>query len=107
MAVRFPWVIVTVLGLVVVVLGAKLGLKTVRLTETDIIDHYVSAYLSTMDASGQIVDSGYCHAEPGGDWLERLRIVCDTPSSDLWIYSVGYWGQLLGGRPQLIVGGAS
>ncbi|GEM_PF-517650 len=107
MAVRFPWMIVTVLGLVAIVLGARLGLKTVRLTETDIIDHYVSAYLATMQSSGLMVDSGYCHAEPGGNWWERLRVVCDTPSSDIWVYSIGHWGQLLGGHPQLNPGGSS
>jgi len=35
---------------------------------------------------------------------ERLRVVCRTPSDAIYIYSIGHWGQLLGGRPELIVG---
>ena len=104
--IRFPWKIVSILALVVVFFGLRLGYKSATLTETDIIDHYVGAYLDTMQSSGLTVDSGFCHAEPGLRAWERLRVVCRTPSDAKYVYSVGHWGQLLGGRPQLI-GGAT
>ena len=102
--IRFPWAIVLLLALIAVFFGLRLGYKTASLTETDIINHYVGAFLDTMQSSGLVVDSGFCHAEPGVRRWERLRVVCRTPSGAIYIYSIGHWGQLLGGRPELIVG---
>lgn len=103
--IRFPWKIVLILALVAVFFGLRLGYKTASLTETDIIDHYVGVFLDEMDRQGQVVDSGHCHAAAGRRSLERMVIVCKTQSDSSYAYSVGFWGQLLGGRPELIVGG--
>ena len=102
--IRFPWKIGSILALIAVFFGLRLGYKTATLTETDIIDHYVGAYLDTMQSSGLVVDSRFCHAKPGVRRWERIRIVCRAPSEAIYIYSIGPWGQLLGGRPELIVG---
>ena len=102
--VRFPWRTVGILVSIAVVVGLRLGYKTATLTETDIIDHYVGAFLDEMLAQGQIVDSGHCHATAGQRVFERMIVLCKTQGDDVYSYSVGYWGQLLHGRPTLIAG---
>ncbi|MEY2992577.1 MAG: hypothetical protein RI946_1971, partial [Pseudomonadota bacterium] len=53
---------------------------------------------------GQILDSGHCHATAGQRVFERMIVLCKTQGDDVYSYSVGYWGQLLYGRPTLIAG---
>ena len=99
---RFPWHIVLICGAVVAVLGLRLGYKTVTLGDTQIIDHYAKAFLTTMATSEVIVDSGDCYAVAGQSPWERLRVNCSVSDQQRWSYRVGWWGQLLGGRPELV-----
>lgn len=101
---KFPWLIVIAIGALVAFLGLRLGYKSMVLTETQLIDHYAKAFLAQMEATDQIVDSGDCHAVVGQTAWERLRVNCVTPSGAIWSYRVGWWGQVINGRPELIEG---
>jgi hypothetical protein len=99
---RFPWHIVLICGAVVAVFGLRLGYKTVTLSDTQIIDHYAKAFLSTMAVSSAVADSSDCYAIAGQSRWERMRVVCSISDHQAWSYRIGWWGQLLSGRPELV-----
>lgn len=92
---RTPWKIILILCSVMVFVGVRLGVKTVRITETDIIDHYVSDYLDRMDDLGFPADSSECYATTGRRFFERMVVICKHENIYSFTYSIGPWGQVL------------
>lgn len=90
-----PWRMILLICFVVAAFGLRLGVKTARLTETDIIDFYVGVYLQSMDALGLPADSSDCFATPGNRFWERMIVTCAHKDITKVSYSIGPWGQTL------------
>ena len=87
--------IILILCLIAAAIGLHLGLKTARLTETDIIDHYVSVYLDQQLRAEQVADSSECFAKQGRHFWERMRVICQDREGAQHLFSIGPWGQAL------------
>ena len=90
-----PWRMILLICLVVAAFGLRLGMKTARLTETDIIEFYVGAYLQSMEALGLPADSSDCIATLGNRYWERMIVMCEHKDITKISYSIGPWGQAL------------
>lgn len=90
-----PWRMIVLLCLVVMAFSLRLGIKTARLTETDIIDFYVAQYVQSMAALGLSAERSECFATPGNRYWERMIVICEHKEITKTSYSIGPWGQAL------------
>ena len=92
---KFPWAILSILSMAALVLGLLLGIKSIRITETEIIDFYADDFVRKMNKKGVSIDRSACYAKVSESFWERMIVVCDINASSFLEYSVGVWGQLL------------
>ena len=92
---KFPWAILNILSMSALVLGLLLGIKSIRITETEIIDFYADEFVRKMNKKGVSIDRSACYATVSENFWERMIIVCDIDASSFLEYPVGPWGQLL------------
>ena len=92
---KFPWVILGILSIVALVFGLLLGMKSVRITETEIIDFYADDFVRKMNKKGLLIDRSACYATISESFWERMIVVCDIDASSFLEYPIGAWGQLL------------
>ena len=92
---KFPWVILGILSIAALVFGLLLGMKSVRITETEIIDFYADEFVRKMNKKGVSIDRSACYATVSESFWERMTVVCDIDASSFLEYPVGAWGQLL------------
>ena len=59
---KFPWAILIMLSLVALVFGLLLGVKSIRITETEIIDFYADEFVRKMNKKGVLIDRSACYA---------------------------------------------
>jgi hypothetical protein len=77
------------------VFGLLLGSKSIRITETEIIDFYADDFVRKMNIKGVLIDRSACYAKVSESFWERMIVVCDIDASSFLEYPVGVWGQLL------------
>lgn len=77
------------------VFGILLGSKSIRITETEIIDFYADDFVRKMNKKGVLIDRSACYAKVSESFWERMIVVCDIDASSFLEYPVGVWGQLL------------
>ena len=87
--------------MVALVFGLLLGVKSIRITETEIIDFYADEFVRKMNKKGVSIDRSACYAKVSEGFWERMTVVCDINSSSFLEYPVGAWGQLLVEAPLL------
>tara|TARA_B100000614_G_scaffold200571_1_gene181786 strand:- start:320 stop:637 length:318 start_codon:yes stop_codon:yes gene_type:complete len=92
---KFPWVILGILSIAALVFGLLLGMKSVRITETEIIDFYADDFVKKMNKKGVSIDRSACYAKVSESFWERMIIICDIDASSFLEYPIGIWGQLL------------
>ena len=92
---KFPWAILSILSMSALVLGLLLGIKSIRITETEIIDFYADDFVRKMNKKGVSIDRSACYAKVSESFWERMIVVCDINASSFLEYPVGVWGQLL------------
>ena len=92
---KFPWVILSVLCIAALASGLLLGMKSVRITETEIIDFYADDFVRKMNEKGVSIDRSACYAMVSESFWERMIIVCDIDAFSFLEYPIGAWGQLL------------
>tara|TARA_B100000674_G_scaffold124489_1_gene95445 strand:+ start:253 stop:570 length:318 start_codon:yes stop_codon:yes gene_type:complete len=92
---KFPWVILGILSIVALVFGLLLGMKSVRITETEIIDFYADDFVKKMNKKGVSIDRSACYAKVSESFWERMIVICDIDASSFLEYPIGIWGQLL------------
>ena len=98
---KFPWAILGILSIAALVFGLLLGMKSVRITETDIINFYADDFVEKMKEKGVSIDRSACYAKASEGFWERMTVVCDINASSFLEYPVGAWGQLLVEAPLL------
>ena len=49
---KFPWAILCMLSLAALVFGLLLGIKSIRITETEILDFYADEFVRKMNKKG-------------------------------------------------------
>ena len=96
---KFPWAILSMLSLAALVFGLLLGIKSIRITETEIIDFYADEFVRTMNKKGVSIDRSACYATASESFWERMTVVCDIDASSFFEYPIGAWGQLLVKEP--------
>ena len=96
---KFPWAILSILSAVALVFGLLLGIKSIRITETEIIDFYADDFVRKMNKKGVSIDRSACYATVSENFWERMIIVCDIDASSFLEYPIGAWGQLLVKEP--------
>tara|TARA_B100000963_G_scaffold292080_1_gene262297 strand:+ start:53 stop:370 length:318 start_codon:yes stop_codon:yes gene_type:complete len=92
---KFPWVILGILSIAALVFGLLLGMKSVRITETEIIDFYADDFVKKMNKKGVSIDRSACYAKVSESFWERMIVICDIDASSFLEYPIGIWGQLL------------
>ena len=92
---KLPWAILSMLSVAALVFGLLLGIKSIRITETEIIDFYADDFLQKMSKKGVSIDRSACYATVSESFWERMIIVCDIDASSFLEYPIGAWGQLL------------
>lgn len=92
----YPKLVISLLFMVSIVLGLRLGLKTVRLDEGKIITHYGRVYGQSAAQKGFGAQLSDCHAVPSQNLWVRLVVRCRGASGYGEQFEVGYWGQLIG-----------
>tara|TARA_B100000609_G_scaffold16363_1_gene12051 strand:+ start:404 stop:721 length:318 start_codon:yes stop_codon:yes gene_type:complete len=92
---KFPWVILGILSIAALVFGLLLGMKSVRITETEIIDFYADDFVKKMNKKGVSIDRSACYAKVPESFWERMIVICDIDASSFLEYPIGIWGQLL------------
>ena len=96
---KFPWAILIMLSLVALVFGLLLGVKSIRITETEIINFYADDFVRKMNKKGVSIDRSACYAKVSERFWERMVVVCDIDASSFFEYPIGAWGQLLVKEP--------
>ena len=96
---KFPWAILSMLSVAALVFGLLLGIKSIRITETEIIDFYADEFVRKMDTKGVSIDRSACYATVSESFWERMTVVCDIDASSFFEYPIGAWGQLLVKEP--------
>ena len=96
---KFPWAILSMLSVAALVFGLLLGIKSVRITETEIIDFYADEFVRKMNKKGVSVDRSACYATVSENFWERMIVVCDIDASSSIEYPIGALGQLLVREP--------
>ena len=96
---KFPWAILIMLSLVALVFGLLLGVKSIRITETEIINFYADDFVRKMNKKGVLIDRSACYAKVSERFWERMVVVCDIDASSFFEYPIGAWGQLLVKEP--------
>ena len=96
---KFPWAILSMLSVAALVFGLLLGIKSVRITETEIIDFYADDFVRQMNKKGVSIDRSACYATVSESLWERMTVVCDIDASSFVEYPIGAWGQLLVKEP--------
>ena len=92
---KFPWAILSMLSVAALVFGLLLGIKSIRITETEIIDFYADEFVRKMNKKGVSIDRSACYATVSERLWERMIVVCDIDASSFLEYPIGAWGQLL------------
>ena len=92
---KFPWAILSMLSVAALVFGLLLGIKSIRITETEIIDFYADEFVRKMNKKGVSIDRSACYATVSESFWERMIVVCDIDASSFLKYPIGAWGQLL------------
>ena len=92
---KFPWAILSILSMSALVLGLLLGIKSIRITETEIIDFYADDFVRKMNKKGVSIDRSACYAKVSESFWERMIVVCDINASSFLEYPVGVWWHLL------------
>ena len=92
---KFPWAILSILSIAALAFGLLLGMKSVRITETEIIDFYADDFVKKMNEKGVSIDRLACYAKVSERFWERMIVACDINASSFLEYPVGVWGQLL------------
>ena len=98
---KFPWVILCMLSVAALVFGLLLGIKSIRITETEIIDFYADEFVRTMNKKGVSIDRSACYATVSESFWERMIVVCNIDASSYIEYPIGAWGQLLVKEPHV------
>lgn len=93
--------VISLLFLIAVFLGLRLGMKTVRLDEGEIIAHYGRVYGQSAARQGFLAQLSDCHAVPSTKLWVRLVVQCRGSAGYGERFEVGYWGQLVGHAPFL------
>ena len=90
------WILFGAIGVLVILVALRLGVKSANLTETDIITHYSAQYVQQGEKSEDLHFLTDCYAISASELWIRLEVVC-TPQrgGDSIRYLVGHWGQLL------------
>ena len=96
---KSPWAILIMLSLAALVFGLLLGIKSIRITETEIIDFYADEFVRKMNKKGVLIDRSACYATVSESLWERMTVVCDIDASSFFEYPIGAWGQLLVKEP--------
>ena len=96
---KFPWAILSMLSVGALVFGLILGIKSVRITETEIIDFYADEFVRKMNKKGVSIDRPACYATVSENFWERMIVVCDIDARSFLEYPIGAWGQLLVKEP--------
>ena len=96
---KSPWAILIMLSLVALVFGLLLGVKSIRITETEIINFYADDFVRKMNKKGVLIDRSACYATVSESFWERMTVVCDIDASSFFEYPIGAWGQLLVKEP--------
>ena len=96
---KFPWAILSMLSVAALLFGLLLGIKSIRITETEIIDFYADEFVRKMNKKGVSIDRLACYATVSESLWERLTVVCDIDASSFFEYPIGAWGQLLVKEP--------
>jgi hypothetical protein len=98
---KFPWAILSILSIVALAFGLLLGMKSVRITETEIIDFYADDFVNKMTEKGVSIDRLACYAKVSERFWERMIVICDIDAATFLEYTVGAWGQLLTEKPRV------
>ena len=98
---KFPWAILGLLSIAALAFGLVLGIKSISVTETEIIDFYADDFVKKMKKKGVLVDRSACYAKVSESFWERMVVFCDIDASSFLEYHVGAWGQLLVEKPIL------
>ena len=98
---KFPWAILGLLSIAALAFGLVLGMKSISVTETEIIDFYADDFVNKMNEKGVLVDRSACYAKVSESFWERMVVFCDINSASFLEYPVGAWGQLLVEKPIL------
>ena len=96
---KFPWAILSMLSVVALVFGLLLGVKSIRITETEIINFYADDFVRKMNKKGVSIDRSACYAKVSERFWERMTVLCDIDASSFFEYPIGAWGQLLVKEP--------
>ena len=92
---KFPWAILSILSVTALVFGLSLGIKSIKITETEIIDFYADDFVKKMNKKGVSIDRSACYAKVSESFWERMIVICDIDASSFLEYPIGIWGQLL------------
>ena len=92
---KFPWAILSILSVTALVFGLLLGNKSIKITETEIIDFYADDFVKRMNKKGVSIERSACYAEVSESFWERMIVICDIDASSFLEYPIGIWGQLL------------
>ena len=92
---KFPWAILSMLSVAALLFGLLLGIKSTRITETEIIDFYADEFVTRMKKKGVSIDRSACYATVSESFWERMTVICDIDASSFLEYPIGAWGQLL------------
>ena len=96
---KFPWAILSMLSVAALVFGLLLGIKSIKITETEIIDFYADDFVRQMNKKGVSIDRSACYAKVSESFWERMTLICEIDSSSFLEYPIGAWGQLLVKEP--------
>ena len=96
---KFPWAILSMLSVAALVFGLLLGIKSVRITETEIIDFYADEFVRKMNKKGVSIDRSACYATVSENFWERMIVVCHSDPRSFLEYPIGAWGQMLVKEP--------
>ena len=98
---KFPWAILSILSIAALAFGLLLGMKSVRITETEIIDFYADDFVKKMTEKGVSLDRLACLAIVSENFWDRLFGICDIDAVTFLEYPVWAWGQLLIEKPRV------
>ena len=96
---KFPWAILSMLSVAALLFGLLLGIKSIRITETEIIDFYADQFVWKMNKKGVSIDRSACYATVSESFWKRMNVICDIDTSSFLEYPIGAWGQLLVKEP--------
>ena len=80
---KFPWAILSILSMSALVLGLLLGIKSIRITETEIIDFYADQFVRKMNKKGVSIDRSACYATVSERVWERMIVVGNIQATGL------------------------